>query len=170
MARTREGKVEFQSKRSLEGKNFKAGSIEESYRKATLLRKRVNQYFEDCDAKHKHYSVPGLGLFLGVRTKVIINFNPEDEEFAQHKLIIDYALQRIEAYVAERLFETKGSTKGTEFLLQNTLGYANKSDVNSKQEVEVSEKQRLKTLPDAEVQSRLMRLVPRIGEITKKAE
>ena len=60
------------------------------------------------------------------------------------KAHIDYALQRIEAYVTERLFETKGNTKGTEFLLQNTLGYANKSDVNSKQEVEVTEKQRIK--------------------------
>ena len=88
----------------------------------------------------------------------------------EHKLIIDYALQRIETYVAERLFETKGSTKGTEFLLQNTLGYANKSDVNSKQEVEVTEKQRIKNLPDAEVDGRLLRLMPRIDEITKKAK
>ena len=169
MARDRQGKVEFQSRLAMQGKNFKAGTIEESYRRATLLRKRVNQYFEDCDAKGKHYSVPGLGLFLGVRTKVIINFNSEDEEFAEHKLIIDYALQRIETYVAERLFETKGSTKGTEFLLQNTLGYANKSDVNSKQEVEVTEKQRIKSLPDSEVENRLLRLVPRIEQVTKKA-
>ena len=79
-----------------------------------------------------------------------------------------FALQRIETYVAERLFETKGSTKGTEFLLQNTLGYANKSDVNSKQEVEVSEKQRIKNLPDEEVENRLKRLEPRILEFTKK--
>lgn len=170
MARDRAGKVEFRSQMSMKGTNFKAGTIEESYPRATLLRKRVNQYFDDCDAKGRHYSVPGLGLFLGVRTRAIINFNPDDEAFAQHKLIIDYALQRIECYVAERLFETKGSTKGTEFLLQNTLGYANKSDVNSKQEVEVTEKQRIKSLPDSEVENRLLRLMPRIEQITKKAE
>lgn len=167
MARDQKGKVEYRSKVSLTGKNFKAGSLEESFPRATLLRKRVNQYFESCDMKHEHYSVPGLGLFLGLRTKVIINFNNEDEEFAEHRRIIDYALQRIEAYVTNRLFETKGSTKGTEFLLQNTLGYANKSDVNSKQELEVSEKQRIKNLPDEEVNRRLIRLVPRINEISK---
>ena len=79
MARDRKGKVEFQSKLSMTGKNFKAGSLEESFPRATLLRKRVNQYFESCDMKKEHYSVPGLGLFLGLRTKVIINFNNEDD-------------------------------------------------------------------------------------------
>lgn len=166
MARTRYGKVEYQSKRALSGKNFKADTIEDTFPRATLLRKRVIQYFDDCDKKGKHYSLPGLGLFLGVRTKVIMNFNPEEEELAEHRHIIDYALQRIEAYATERLFETKGNTKGTEFLLQNTLGYANKSDVNSKQEVEVTEKQRIKQLPDEEVEERLDRLMPRIVEIT----
>lgn len=170
MARSRTGKIEYQSKRAMSGRNFKAGTLEDSYPRAALLRKRVNQYFEDCDLNGKHYSVPGLGLFLGVRTRVIINFNADDDAFQEHKLIIDYALQRIETYVAERLFETKGSTKGTEFLLQNTLGYANKSDVNSKQEVEVSEKQRIKNLPDEEIQGRILRLVPRIEAITKQAK
>ena len=40
-------------------------------------------------------------------------------------------------------------------MLQNTLGYANKSDVNSKQEVEVTEKQRIMNLPNEEVENRL---------------
>lgn len=169
MARSRLGKIEYRSKLATTGKNFKASTIEESFPRATLLRKRVNQYFEDCDNNGKHYSLPGLGLFLGLRTRVLMTYDTDDEDFQEHKHIIDYALQRIETYVAERLFETKGSTKGTEFLLQNTLGYANKSDVNSKQEVEVTEKQRIKNLPDSEVEGRLLRLVPRIDEITKKA-
>lgn len=170
MARSRIGKIEFRSKMASTGKSFKASTLEDSYPRASLLRRRVSQYFEDCDMNGKHYSVPGLGLFLGVRTRVLTNFNPEDEEFQEHKLIIDYALQKIETYVAERLFETKGNTKGTEFLLQNTLGYANKSDVNSKQEVEVTEKQRIKHLPDEEVEGRLLRLVPKIEMISKKAK
>lgn len=170
VARSKLGKIEYRSKLTTTGKNFVASTLEESYPRATLLRKRVNQYFEDCDMKGKHYSVPGLGLFLGLRTRIIMNYDTDEEEFQEHKRIIDYALQRIETYVAERLFETKGSTKGTEFLLQNTLGYANKSDVNSKQEVEVTEKQRIKNLPDEEVQGRLIRLMPRISQITKKAE
>ena len=97
-----------------------------------------------------------------------MNFAPDDEEFAEHRLIIDYALQRIEAYSTERLFETKVNTKGTEFLLQNTLGYASKSEVNSKQELEVTEKQRIKQLPDEEVEGRLQHLAPKIVAITSK--
>ena len=167
MARDKIGKVIYQSKRAMSGKNFIKGTIEEAYPRAALLRKRVTQYFEFCDAEHKHYSVPGLGLFLGVRTRVIMNFNPDDESFEEHKRIIDFALQRIEVYVSEKLFETKGNTKGTEFLLQNTLGYANKSDVNSNQQIEVTEKQRIKSLPDEEVEARLERLKPKIIEITE---
>lgn len=165
MARTKQGKLEYRSKCAQNGNNFKAGTIEETYPKVSLLKRRIKQYFESCDAEKKHYSVPGLGLFLGLRTRVLLNYNPDDEDQKEWKLAIDYALQRIEAYAAERLYENKGSTKGTEFLLQNTLGYANKSDVNSKQELEVTEKQRIKQLPDEEVKSRLARLTPKIIQI-----
>ena len=167
MARNRQDKIEFRSKFAQSGKSFKAQTIEETFPRATLLKRRIRQYFEACDEEKKHYSVQGLGLFLGVRTKVLLNYNPEDDELVEYKLAIDYALQRIEAYAAERLYENRGSTKGTEFLLQNTLGYANKSDVNSKQKLEVTEKQRIKQLPDEEVQGRLLRLVPKIDQITK---
>lgn len=172
MARTKQGKIEYRSALAQSGRAFKATTIEEAYPKVSLLKRRIKQYFEACDLEKKHYSVPGLGLFLGLRTKVILNYNPDDEDLKEYKLALDYALQRIEAYAAERLYENKGSTKGTEFLLQNTLGYANKSDVNSKQELEVTEKVRIKQLSDEEVKSRLARLTPKIVQITdiNKAE
>lgn len=137
----------------------------ETYPRASLLKRRVNQYFEYCDRDKKHYSVPGLGLFLGLRTQVITSFTG-DGEYDEHCRVIDYALQRIEAYTTERLFETKGSTKGTEFLLQNTMGYANKSDVNSKQELEVTERQKISRMTDSEVRTRLSRIAPKIIELT----
>lgn len=40
-------------------------------------------------------------------------------------------------------------------------------DVNSKQELEVTEKQRIRQQPDEEMQGRLLRLVPKIDQITK---
>ncbi|MDO4371071.1 MAG: PD-(D/E)XK nuclease family protein [Clostridia bacterium] len=46
--------------------------------------------------------------------------------------------------------------------LEAQLLCANKSDVNSKQNVEITEKERIKQLPDEEVKSRLLRLVPKI--------
>ena len=106
MARSRLGKIEYRSKLATEGKNFKASTLEESYPRASLLRRRVQQYFDDCDIKGKHYSVPGLGLFLGLRTRVIMNYDTDDDDYQEHKRIIDYALQRIETYVAERLINS----------------------------------------------------------------
>lgn len=168
MARSKMAKLEYRAEQAANGKAFRKTTLEEAYPRATLLRRRVNQYFEDCDSKGKHYTVPGLGLFLGLRTRAITNYAPSCAEYEGHKLVVDYALQRIEAYITERLFETKGSTKGTEFLLQNTLGYANKSDVNSKQELEVTEKQRIQSLNDEEIKTRLEnvndKIVKFIGE------
>lgn len=106
-------------------------------------------------------------LMISDKLRTLVFIEADDGSKHRSKLAIDYALQRIEAYAAERLYENRGSTKGTEFLLQNTLGYANKSDVNSKQEVEVTEKQRIKAFPDSEVQDRLIRLVPKINQITE---
>lgn len=106
-----------------------------------------------------------------MRTRVLLNYNPDDEDLKEYKLAIDYALQRIEAYAPERLYENKDSTKGTEFLLQNTLGYANKSDVKSKQELEVTEKVRTSSSPTKRSRA-LTRLTPKIVQITdiNKAE
>lgn len=170
MARSKEAKIQFRSALAVSGKVFKADTLEETYPRVSLLKRRIKQYFEACDMEKKHYSVPGLGLFLGVRTKVLLNYNPDEEEYAEYKLAVDYALQRIEAYAAERLYENRGSTKGTEFLLQNTLGYANKNDVSSKQELEITEKQKIKQLPDEEVKSRLEHLIPKIVQFTGKAQ
>ena len=170
MARTKIQRLESKSKRTLEGKSFKADTVEETYPRVSLLKRRIKDYCDSCEAQGKHYSVPGLGLFLGLRTRILTSYNPEDEDLKEYKYAIDYALQRIEAYAAERLYENRGSTKGTEFLLQNTLGYANKSDVNSKQEVEVTKKQRIKQLSDEEIKTRLERLTPKIYQITRSAK
>lgn len=169
MAKNKSERLYVRSQRAKNGKSFKADTIEETFPRASLLKRRIKEYFDSCDAENKHYSVPGLGLYLGLRTKVLVNYNPDDDDMKEYKLAIDYALQRIEAYAAERLYENRGSTKGTEFLLQNTLGYANKSDVNSKQEVEVTEKQRIKQLSDDEINMRLERLTPKIYQITKQS-
>jgi hypothetical protein len=169
MARSTRGKIEFRGSQANNGNSFKYIHVEKAYPRATLLKRRVNQYFEYCDMNKKHYTLPGLGLFLGLRTRALQNYVPSEEKFEGHKLVIDYAMQRIEAYITERLFETKGSTKGTEFLLSNTLGYANKSEVNSKQELEITEKDRIQRLPDDEVKERLKVVNDKIVRLVKPA-
>lgn len=167
MARSKRDKRERMIEKVKSGGTFRKPTLETAYPRATLLKRRVNEYFDICDEKKKHYSLPSLGLHLGLRTHALRNYVPSSEEFDSHKLVLDYAVQRIEAYVTERLFETKGSTRGAEFLLQNTLGYANKNDTNNKTELEVTEKDRISRLPDDEVKTRLKVVNDRITRIVK---
>lgn len=155
---------------TMTGAHFKYGQPHEAFRSASIMRRRVNDYFDYCDFNKKHYTVPGLALHLGLRTKILMHYQYGDEH-PDFQRVIDYALQRIESYTVEHLFETKGSTKGLEFLLQNTADYANKSDTTSKTEIELTEKEKIKQLPDAEVKNRLGKILPIIqSAVDKKME
>ncbi len=170
VARDKQGKLDALERQMRTGANFKADTPDQAFVRPSLYRRRVSQYFEICDNKHEHYTVPGLALFLGLRSRVLMNYDPGDE-LEEYRRITDFALQRIEAYTVNQLFTTKGSTKGIEFLAQNSLGYANKSDVNSKQAVEITEKERLKSLPDSELKGRILHLLPRLqGAVEEKIQ
>lgn len=151
---------------TMTGAHFKGGEPHEVFPRASLMRRRVNEYFDDRDFKHKPYTVPGLALHLGVRTKVLMNYQYAMEH-PDFQVVIDYALQRIEAYTAEQLMTSKGSTRGIEFLMQNNQGYANKSDVSSKTELELTEKEKVRQLPDSEVKKRLGSILPMIQRATE---
>lgn len=144
------------------GRSFKSGLPHEAYKTARRMLLDVNRYFNLCDLHKKNYTVPGLALHLGLKTKMLSNYQSDDHP--DYQKVVDYALTRIEAYTVEKLFETKGSTKGIEFLMQNTANYANKSDVNSKTEMEISEKQKIQQLPDSEVKQRLAVLGEKIKQ------
>ena len=152
---------------TMTGSHFKGGEPHEVFRSASIMRRRVNEYFDDRDFKHKPYTVPGLALHLGLRTKVLMNYQYALEK-PDFQCVIDYALQRIEAYTAEQLMTSKGSTRGIEFLMQNNQGYANKSDVSSKTELELTEKERIKQLPDSEIRKRVDNVVSLLQRATEK--
>lgn len=152
---------------NMTGSHFKGGEPHEAFRSASIMRRRVNEYFDDRDFKKKPYTVPGLALHLGLRTKVLMNYQ-YSLEHADYQRVIDYALQRIEAYTAEQLMTSKGSTRGIEFLMQNNQGYANKSDVSSKTELELTEKEKIRQLPDTEIQKRMGNILPLLQKATEK--
>lgn len=152
---------------NMTGSHFKGGEPHEAFPRSSLMRRRVNEYFDDRDFKNKPYTVPGLALHLGLRTKVLMNYQYAMEH-PDYQRVIDYALQRIEAYTAEKLMTAKGSTRGIEFLMQNNQGYANKSDVSSKTELELTEKEKIKQLPDSEIKGRLRVLTPKIQAVVEE--
>lgn len=174
MARDKQGKLDALARQMRTGSNFKADTPHEAFKRPTLYRRRVSQYFEWADSKGERYTVPGLALFLGLRSRSLMNYDP-GFDLDEYRRITDYALQRIESFTVNQLFETKGSTKGIEFLAMNTLNFANKSDVKSAQSVEITEKQRLQQLPDSELKGRILHLLPKLqgaveGEMRKAVE
>lgn len=154
-------------KNGMSGAKFYGGQPHEAYKSANLLRRKCDEYFNLCDLNSKNYTVPGLALYLGMRTRAIIKYQGEIDH-PDYQRMIDYALQRIEAFTCERLFETKGNTKGIEFLLQNTQNYSNKSSVDSKTQLEVTEKEKIQRLADPEVKGRLLNILPKIQGIVDK--
>lgn len=161
MARTKAGKLDALGKQMKTGSAFKADLPHQAYKRPSLYRRRVSQYFEYCDQHGEYYTLPGLALFLGLRSRVLMNYDP-GSDLEEYRRITDFAMQKIEAATVQKLFTTKGSTKGIEFLAQNSLGYATKSDVNSKQSLEISEKEKLKAIPDSELRGRIVRLIPKL--------
>lgn len=145
------------------GSHFKGGQVHEVFARASLLRRKVNAYFDYCDLNGKNYTVPGLALHLGVLTRTLTHCDYAFDH-PDYQRVIDYALQRVEAYTVEKLFTTKGTTKGVEFLLQNTANYANRSDVKTETSLEVTEKQKLQALPDPVLKKKMLSLLPKLQQ------
>ena len=136
---------------------FLGGQPHQAYENPRTLLRQIEAYFAACDEEGRHYTVAGLALFLGLRTRVLTDY-PDAQAYPAHQKAIDYALQRIEAYTADKLFEGKGGTKGFEMLMQSASGGASaQGDADS-----------VHALSDEEVRGRLQALLPRIVSATEK--
>ena len=151
-------------KKALTGTNFIADTPHEAFSSPNVFRRRVNMYFSLREEDKRPQTLPGLCLFLGLRTKALNNYDP-GPELEEYRRIADYAIQRVEEFTVEHLFTTKGSTKGIEFLAQNSLGYANKSDVNSKTALELTEREKLKQMPEEQLRTRVGSVLDKLNNV-----
>lgn len=135
---------------------FRGGLPHQAYERPEALLKKIDAYFAVCDEENRHYTVAGLALFLGLRTRVLTDY-PEGAAHPGHQRAIDYALQRIEAYTADRLFEGRGGTRGFEMLMQSAAGGGGEEREDGVARME-----------DEEVRSRLRALLPRILAATEE--
>jgi hypothetical protein len=140
--------------RVMNGNAFTGKPLHEAFSSAKVLQRQINVYFSLCEMDKEPLTVPGLALTLGVRTKELLEYDP-GPDYLKYKRLVEFAIQRIERYMATELSRGTGSTKGKEFLAQNTLGYANKSMVNAQVDQTITERERLKTLDDEELDERI---------------
>lgn len=153
-------RVSRQSGHGINGARFHGGQPHEAYATPYRLRKACNDYFDFCDLNGKPYTIPGLALHLGLRTGNVMGYK-YGMQYPEYQRVIDYALQKIESSTCETLYSRNGSTRGIEFLMQNTQGYVQKTE--NKTSLEVSEADKIKALPDAEVKGRLAKILPLIS-------
>lgn len=162
---TRMAKLEKRIAKAMSGGSYHGKEIHEAFPNPETLRKQINAYFEVCELKKKPLTVPGLALAIGVRTSALMAYSPIDPKWSGHRKLIEFAVQRIESWMADSLCTGTGSTKGREFLAQNTLNYANKSQVNSTGTLEISDKDRVRGMSDDELREQAKANIDKINAI-----
>ncbi|MGM0409212.1 MAG: terminase small subunit [Bacillota bacterium] len=120
------------------------GGPRKLYEDPDEMQKDVNKYFdsitkviEDADGNkirvyHRPPTVAGLAVALDTNRSTLLRYQKEyGDEFHN---IISRAKEKIEAYAAEELYRTKGTTRGVMFALTN-----NYPDWNKEQNVNINQ-------------------------------
>lgn len=109
------------------------------YTDTKQVQKIINDYFTDCDNRQAPYTLIGLANALDVNRitlyryrdyKLIDNTDIQDVQTLTQETklqlcnIISHAVDKIEQYTVEKLFD-KDTYKGSQFLLACNYGYRN---------------------------------------------
>jgi hypothetical protein len=101
---------------------------------AEELRKKIDDYFEDCEAKHKIPTVTWLAVYLGTNRRTLLNYRNEIQstlpEEIRHNISheLSRAMARLEAYSEDRLYD-RDMANGAKFSLINNYGWADRQDI-----------------------------------------
>lgn len=90
----------------------------------------IDNYFKDCDKKHKPYTICGLALALDMDRKSLLNYSKEEKFFHT----IKKAKQKVEQQLEEELYRGSGCT-GLIFNLKNNFGWKDSVEIDNKQEI-----------------------------------
>ena len=100
------------------------------YNKVEDMQNDINNYFKECDEKHRPYTVSGLANALDMTRQSLLNYEGNDKFFDT----IKRAKSKIEQFAEECLF-MGSNTAGVIFNLKNNYDWKDKqeiaADVNS---------------------------------------
>ncbi len=100
-----------------------AGGRPPKYKKAEEMKRKIDNYFKECDKKGEPYTVTGLGLALDMSRQDLINYSNKDEFFDT----IKKAKLRVENYLEKRLINDSSAT-GIIFNLKNNYNWRDKQE------------------------------------------
>ena len=95
------------------------------YKTEKELEKGINEYFKECDAKGKPYTMSGLAYSLDIDRRTLINYGEKESFFA----LIKKAKAKVQAQLEENALTGKGNATFTIFNLKNNYGWQDKAEV-----------------------------------------
>ena len=99
------------------------------------LEKGIEEYFANCDANEKPYTISGLADYLNISTVTLMNYGREQYNNGEYFSAINSARQRCLTYAENRLYDKDG-VQGAKFYLTNNaermggLRYADRQEVS----------------------------------------
>ncbi len=103
------------------------GGAPRAYQTPEEMQPVINNYFAECDAAGRPYTIPGLAYHLGFSSRQTVWDYGKRKEFAD---TINRARLAVENQRAEMLVDpARKNTNGVQFDLVNNFGYTNKKDV-----------------------------------------
>lgn len=86
----------------------------------------INNYFKDCDANERPYTISGLAYALDTTRRTLLDYEENDE----YSHTIKKAKAKIEQFVEERLF-VGNNTAGVIFNLKNNYNWKDKQEIEA---------------------------------------
>lgn len=93
------------------------------------LKLRLNDYFADCDAKNRPYTVTGMCIWLGTTRQTLwnyMNLHKVDQEIVD---ILTNARAKCELWLEEHMLTGSANTTGCIFSLKNNYGWRDRPEV-----------------------------------------
>lgn len=98
------------------------------YTEADKLQKKIDEYFAECDRKHKPYTITGLAMACDLTRQQLINYS-DKEEFAS---IIRKAKMKVELSLEESLLDPYAKNiTGIIFNLKNNYQWKDETSNNT---------------------------------------
>ena len=112
----------------------KGNYFAQKYKDEKELEKLINEYFEDCDAKEKPYTMSGLAYSMNIDRTTLINYGKK-EKFST---LIKNAKDRVQKQMEENALMGKYNATFTIFSLKNNYGWKDQQEIKTTNEVSVS--------------------------------
>ncbi len=96
------------------------------YNKVEEMQRDIDNYFKECDANDRPYTISGLAYALDTTRRTLLDYE-ENDEFSH---TIKRAKAKIEQFVEERLF-VGSNTAGVIFNLKNNYNWKDKQEIEA---------------------------------------